>query len=158
MYRIFLSHSGRDSSWVKWIRFHAINIGIEVYLYEYDSQPGSILAEKIKNAIQNSDALVVLLTQNSLISTYVHQEIGFAEACKKLIIPLVQPGISNDRLAMLQGREYILFDFLNPEDGLLSLLNYLQRLKKAKEKEQVFLMGIIGTIIFLALVSEQKKN
>ncbi|MEE9233833.1 MAG: toll/interleukin-1 receptor domain-containing protein [Candidatus Acidoferrales bacterium] len=149
-YRIFLSHSGTDKEWVKWIASNANNIGIHVYLYEHDPQPGTLIADKIKQAIQNSDALVVLLTRNSQFSPYVQQEIGFAEANRKRIIPLVQPGIQNQGLAMLEGREYIPFDFYNPQNALSTLLGYLQQLKKAKENEQAALMGL-GALILLAL-------
>jgi hypothetical protein len=148
-YKIFLSHSKADVQWVKWISQHAQAVGIAVYLYEHDPQPGRLIADKVKLAIQDSNALVVLLTANSQFSAYVQQEIGFAEASKKLIIPLVQPGIQTASLAMLEGRESVPFDFRNPQQALLKLLPYLQRLKQVKENQQVVLLGI-GAIIALA--------
>ena len=51
---------------------------------------------------------------------------------------------------MLEGREYIPFDFYNPQNALSTLLGYLQQLKKAKENEQAALMGL-GALILLAL-------
>lgn len=150
-YHVFLSHSSTDAPWVKWIALNAKNIGIEAYLYEHDPHPGTLIADKVKQAIRNSDALIVLLTHNSQFSPYVQQEIGFAEANRKRIIPLVQPGIETRCLAMLEGREYIAFNFHNPQGALSTLLDYLQRLKKGKENEQVALMGL-GAIILLALL------
>lgn len=145
-YKIFISHSGADRQWVEQIDVIAKNSGIFAYLYEHDPQPGKSIAEKVEQAIRDSDALVVLLTHNSHFSPYVQQEIGFAEAIRKLIIPLVQPGIPERSLAMLEGREYIPFDFYNPQGALLKLLSYLQqqlRLKKAKENEQTILILLI---------------
>jgi hypothetical protein len=55
-----------------------------------------------------------MLTHNTANSAYVHQEIGCALAREKLVIPLVQPGIGEDQLAMLDGVEYIEFDFDSP--------------------------------------------
>ncbi len=157
-YKIFISHSGADRQWVEQIDAIAKNSGIDTYLYEHDPQPGKSVAEKVKQAIRDADALVVLLTYNSQFSPYVQQEIGFAEAIRKLIIPLVQPGIQERSLAMLDGREYIPFDFYNPQGALLKLLSYLQqqlRLKKAKVNEQTILI-ILG-LFFLALMFGGKK-
>ncbi|ATZ61637.2 MAG: toll/interleukin-1 receptor domain-containing protein [Methanosarcinales archaeon Met12] len=156
VYKIFLSHSSVDRDWVEWITVNAKNIGIDVYLYEHDHQPGTLIADKLKRAIRDSDTLVVLLTHNSQFSSYVQQEIGFAEASGKRIIPLVQPGIQEQSLAMLEGREYIPFDFYNPEKALSTLLRYLQQLKKVKENEQAVLMGIVG-LIFLAWLLGRKE-
>jgi len=70
-YRVFLSHSGKDGNWIKHIAQQAEGIGVKAYLYEHDSQPGHSIAEKVKQAITNADALVVLLTKHGLGSTYV---------------------------------------------------------------------------------------
>jgi nucleoside 2-deoxyribosyltransferase len=156
LYKVFLSHSTADRNWVEWIAQNAAELGVEVYLYEHDSQPGVPIAEKIKQAIQSSDALVVLLTGDSQSSSYVHQEIGFAEAKGKTIIPLVQPGVDEQRLSMLVGREYIPFDFHKPQEALSTLMNHLQKLKAAKSSGQAVLLGL-GGLILLALLASDKK-
>jgi hypothetical protein len=157
-YRVFLSHSAADGPWVKWIAENAIKIGIEVYLYEHDAQPGRLIADKVKQAISASDALMVLLTSNSQFSAYVQQEVGFAEASRKLVIPLVQPGVQERSLAMLQGREYVPFDPRDPAKALASLLDYLQRLKEAKEATQAraALVGL-GALVVLALLASSSE-
>jgi hypothetical protein len=127
-----------------------------VYCYEHDSQPGKLIAEKLKAAIEERDALLVLLTVNSRISAYVQQEIGFAEHAGKLIIPLVQPGVGPESLAMLEGREYIPFDYQNPQQALSKLLPHLQKLKEGKENQQAILLGI-GAIIALAWLFGSSK-
>jgi hypothetical protein len=73
------------------------------------------------------------------VSPYVHQEVGYAKALKKVVVPLVQPGVSQENLAMLQGIEYIQFDFQNPQPGLATLLEYLQKAKLSKEESQALL-------------------
>lgn len=151
-YNIFLSHSGADKRWVQWIAENAHNIGINVYMYEHDAQPGMPIATKVQSAIENSQALVVLLTPNSEYSPYVQQEIGFARAKDKLVIPLVQPGVSKSCLAMLEGVEYITFDPANPEMALSRLLSYLKTLKESRERDQAILIGL-GTLFVLALLS-----
>jgi hypothetical protein len=155
-YRVFLSHSAADGQWVKWIKENANKIGIEVYLYEHDSQPGRQIADKVKQAIAASDALIVLLTPNSQFSAYVQQEIGFAEASGKLIIPLVQPDVQDRSLAMLQGREHVRFVPHDPTKALDSLLDYLQRLKKAKETKQVQ-AALVAAFVLIALLAHSPK-
>ena len=154
-YNVFLSHSEADQQWVQWIDEHARSIDINVYMYEHDPQPGIQIAEKIQSAIDNCQALVVLLTPNSEYSPYVQQEIGFAHAKDKLIIPLVQPGVSQRCLAMLEGVEYIPFDPGNPELALSHLLSYLGKLKEVRERDQAILMGL-GTLFLLAMFAGRK--
>jgi len=152
-YNIFLSHSEVDQKWVKWIADNARNIDINVYMYEYDIQPGTSIAAKVQSAIENCQALVVLLTPNSEYSPYVQQEIGFAHTKDKPIIPLVQPGVSQRCLAMLTGAEYITFNPNSPESALSQLLGYFKKLKEVRETDQAILMGL-GTLFLLALLSK----
>lgn len=152
-YSVFLSHSSTDSKWVRWIKDNAQNAGIAVYLYEHDPQPGNLIAHKVRTAIQQCDALVVLLTASGQSSAYVQQEVGAAKMANKLIIPLVQPGI-NANLAMLQGIEYIPFDFAHPQEALKTLLPHLQKLKQTKENQQAILLGL-ASLILLGLLSSK---
>ncbi len=154
-YKVFLSHSSADAAWVKWIAENGRRVAVDVYLYEHDPQPGRMAADKLEAAIRNCDAMVVLLTANSRFSPYVQQEIGVAKGAGKLIVPLVQPGIEQGSLAMLQGVEYIPFDFGDPQRALATLLPYLQKLKQEKENQQAVLLGL-GAIVALALLSGGK--
>jgi len=151
-YRVFLSHSGADAAWVKYIAQHAQAIGVQPYLFEHDPQPGRSVSSKVKQAIEAADAVVVLLTGNSRASTYVQQEIGYAEAKGKLIVPLLQAGLGGTGMAMLEGRGYIQFDFSNPGPGLQTLMNYLAKLKGMKEEQRATLaaFGLLILVGWLA--------
>jgi len=148
-YRVFLSHSGADFQVAEWIAAHSKAIGIEIYLFEFDSQPGSVVSQKIKDSIEAADALVVLLTKNSQTSPYVQQEIGYAEALKRLIVPIVFKGFDGQKLAMLQGREYVSFDPSCPQLALQSLLTFLSNKKQEKESSQAALVAL-GALLLLA--------
>lgn len=148
-YKVFLSHNAADAIWVKWIATNCNAFGIEAYLYEHDPKPGKLLADKVQAAIRVSDAVVVLLTANSQASPYVQQEVGFAKGLQRPVIPLVQPGIDQRALAMLQGVEYITFDFRDARTGLGHLLQHLQGAKLAKERSQAILA--FGALIAAAL-------
>ena len=152
-YSVFLSHGSADAQVAKWIKTNAQTVGIEVYLYEDDPQPGRPLADKLKAAIQSRDALVVLLTGNSQFSTTVHQEIGIAKGLGKRIVPLVQPGFNPRNLAMLQGVEYIPFDFNDPQTALATLIAHLQKAKEAKERSEAIGLLALAALIVAAFSS-----
>lgn len=161
MVKIFLSHSIRDREWCEWLKASAQEMGIAAYLAEHHPAPGRNLADKIKKAIDASEAIVVLITDNSVDAPYVNQEIGYALKADKLIIPLVQPGIPLEKLAMLQGVEFIPFDFESPHEGHAQLRLALQRLvhrqrlqKAAKDQtETVLLVLACVALVFLTLES-----
>lgn len=151
MIQIFLSHNTRDREWCEWLKSSAEELGIRAYLAEHDVRPGENLAKKVTAAIDASEAVVVLLSSNSVEAPYVHQEIGWALKSKKLIIPLVQPGIPVEGLAMLQGVEYIPFDFDNPHQGHAQLRQALLRLVKKQEDKRAAQENV--AVITLAVVA-----
>ncbi len=152
---IFFSHSNSDRQWCEWLAADAEKVEITVYLAEHDEQPGGLLADKVKRNISKCNALVVLLTDNSVASSYVHQEVGYALGKKKLVIPLVQPGTSPAQLAMLQGVEYIEFDFHNPRPGKESFAAELGRLAERQRKqddlETLIALGVCVALLVLLL-------
>ena len=147
-YRVFLSHATADKASAVQIARCALEIGIEVYLFEWDPKPGALVSDKLKQAIDNADAIVVLLTPTSQTSAYTHQEIGYAERSKKLIVPMVLPGFDPKHLAMLVGREYVNFDPIRPDEGLVLLRAFLANKKNVKEEEQRRLAGL-GILVLL---------
>lgn len=161
MVQIFLSHNMHDRQWCEWLKARAEELDVKVYMAEHDVRPGESLKDKITKAINKSDAVLALITTNSVNATFVNQEIGYAISAKKLVIPLVQPGISQDQLAMLQGTEYIAFDFNRPHEGHAQLTAALQNLvqqqaakQAAKEQREMMLLAFAClAVVFLALDS-----
>ena len=83
--RIILSHSSRDLP----IRAQAQALEVELYLHELHPDPGTNLPTKIRKAIQSSDAPTFLVTPNTVASSYVNQEIGYALGQSVPVIPLL---------------------------------------------------------------------
>lgn len=154
---IFFSHNSSDRQWCEWLAADAEELDITVYLAEHDPHPGQNLADKVKDNIKQSNALVVLLTKNSASSSFVNQEVGYALAKKKLVIPLVQPGVSSDQLAMLQGVEYIEFDFRNPHPGKEGLAAELRRLAERQRRQDDIetLIAVAACVALLALLMRE---
>lgn len=149
---IFFSHSNDDRRWCELLATDAEQIGVTAYLAEHDPHAGTPLADKVKTNITNAKAVVVFLTNNSEGSAYVHQEVGYALARGKLVIPVVQPGLPPGRLAMLQGLEYIEFDFEDPGPARESLVMQLGRIAERQQK-QGEIEALMGVGLCLAIVA-----
>src|SRR5882672_10582958 len=115
-FRVFVSHSSSDREMLEWIKGQS-GPGLELWLAEHHPQPGVALSRKVHTEIDRCDALIAFITEAGQASNYVQQEIGYAISARKLVIPVVATGIQSDKLAMLQGVEYIPFDFSAPETG-----------------------------------------
>ncbi len=123
--QFFVSHSSTDGAAAEALSRQIEAVGVKAWLYEYDRRPGEYLPAKIINEIQNSAAMVVLLTTDGTESYAVHQEIGVAVGKNKLVIPLVETGVSPSALVLLQGLEYIEFDPANPAQALNTLTTHI---------------------------------
>jgi hypothetical protein len=58
--------------------------------------------------------MIVLLTTNAIGSTYVQQEIGVGRGKGKLVVLLVDTSVEKPDLGLMQGMEYVPFDFSDP--------------------------------------------
>lgn len=130
---IFLSHAADDLDHVELVRGQIAALGARVYLAEHDPQPGTPLAEKVTTAIDRSDAVIVVLTSASHNSVYVQQEIGFAKARGKLIIPIIDEAIVDKiDLGMLAGLEYLPLDLARPAEAMRNITPQVQALVMAQ--------------------------
>ena len=133
---IFISHSSHDRLAVETIRLQLTAIGVTPYMYEYDLRPGEVLAAKVRDAIAASDAMVVLLTADTAESQSVHQEIGIAVALRKVVIPLVEAGVGQRQLALLNGVEHVLFDPQQPQEALTAMAKQVRRVLEEQARER----------------------
>ncbi len=155
-YKVFFSHSVQDKQWVKMITKDLVNIGINVYLFQYDVQAGNYHADKVKRAIKECDSFMVLITKSSQSSQYVQQEIGAASGLEKPIVPLVETGIESSKLAMLEGREYIEFDHSKPYESMQKISSFLSQDRHVKERNRNIGLGIIaGTVLWALLAGKE---
>lgn len=150
-YRVFISHSTRDRGIVISLSNLLSRFGIEVFVAEWYLTPGESLDKKVFTQIEKADCLVILLTKNGMRSNWVQQEIGYALKARKLIIPLVEKGTNFQDLGALQGKEYIEYDPLQPEEAFLKASTYVKPLKLKKEEKEKTLL-IAGSILALLLL------
>lgn len=151
--KVFLSHSSQDKNVLGRVVEETKRLGVSLYLYEHDLQPGTPIAAKIKKEIAESDLFVVVLTKQSQYSAYVQQEIGLAEGANKPIVPLVESGVEDRNLAMLKGIEYVEFDPASPDKSVSKLQIYLRKRSRINKDDLIaFLLVLVLIITGLALV------
>jgi len=126
--KVFLSHSTSDKKHIELVCQQLQALGIGIYLAEHDHQPGTVLAEKVREAIHQSDAVIALITTTSVNSAYVQQEVGMAHECGKPIVPVVEKGIDTRQLGILQGIEHLELDLEQPAESLARITAGLQPL------------------------------
>ncbi len=97
--KVFISYAHEDAKWADSIR-QALResketSGIEVWNRELELQPGENWALKLGKALESSEAMVVLLSPQSVKSPFVRQDIDFALTHPKfrgrLISMMVKP-------------------------------------------------------------------
>ncbi|ACK72657.1 conserved hypothetical protein [Gloeothece citriformis PCC 7424] len=89
--KVFISHSHTDTKLAKKVADTLRQAGFEVW-DESQLLPGENWAKSIGNALEESDAMVVLLTPSSVHSSYVNNEVGYALGTRKYkgrLIPVI---------------------------------------------------------------------
>jgi len=148
VFKVFISHSMEDA-WIVYELHDLLKInGIEAYVAEWSLAPGVSLSEKIKAAIRECHCFLVLLTRDGTRSQWVHQELGIAEAYKKIIIPLVEKGV--ELSGLLEGKEVIYFERSDPSAAIKNATEVIRQLKMKKESGDAMIgvaavaLGLIG--------------
>jgi len=107
MSKVFISYSNKDSILKDKIGNMLRQCAFKTYVDVEDVRPAQYLPRKIKDAIDKSDVLVAIITENSLQSSWVQNEIGYADG-RMPIVPLVvgevRPG------GILTGREFVIWN------------------------------------------------
>lgn len=89
--QVFISYSQQDEDWASKIRKVLKKEGLDVW-DDREILPGDNWAAKVSEALQESEAMVVLLSHNSLSSNNVRREIEYAlgeKQYKDRLIPVI---------------------------------------------------------------------
>ncbi len=89
-YLVFVSHATKDSELASRLATILDSIDLPAFVYEKDSVAGQNRFEVIRNRISECPYFIVMLTTAARRSQWVNQEIGFAAAHEKEMIPLVE--------------------------------------------------------------------
>jgi len=154
-YKLFISHSEEDESLARIFKIVATDAGVIPYLFEDDTQPGKSLIDKIEKRINECDCMLALLTKNSKNKTWVQQEMAYAKAKGKDVIPIIEPGLEFN-LGILQGIEYIDIS----DQRAIEKFNYdLRKRKEGKESKEIETgLMFIGIFLFLAYLYFRRSS
>lgn len=129
MSKIFMSYSRRDGAYADQL-FRALSgLHVSGFLDQADIASGASWRGEIKEAIRNADAVVVLLSENSVQSNFVMAEVGVAWSLEKPIIPVIPPGASMQMAGVppiLQGLQILDARKQTPEDTANQIVEVLQ--------------------------------
>jgi hypothetical protein len=90
--KVFISHAHTDEPLVKKVAAVLEDIGLEVWDDTREIMPGDNWADKVAQALQESEAMVVLLTPDALRSSWVRRDIEYAlgeQGYRKRVIPVL---------------------------------------------------------------------
>jgi hypothetical protein len=89
--KVFISHAHTDEPLVKKVAAALEDAGLEVWDDTRETMPGDNWANKVAQALQESEAMVVLLTPDALRSNWVRRDIEYAlgePGYRKRLIPV----------------------------------------------------------------------
>ena len=124
--KVFLSYARDDEEAARDIATRLTDEGLDVWFDKWKTFPGDNIAKKVGRALESADAMVVLVTPESMKSKEVRGEISFALTTPRFegtLIPLVlkpsdeMPGILG-RMAVRAGK--------NPAAAVRKILATLQ--------------------------------
>ena len=76
--KVFISHAHTDDPFVRKVAAGLEKVGLEVWDATREILPGDNWADKVARALEESEAMVVLLTPDALRSSWVSWEIQYA--------------------------------------------------------------------------------
>lgn len=76
--KVFISHSMEDAELAKKVAGAIREVGVDVFDLYTEVLPGDNLYEKLSVALQEADAMIVLLTPRSVNAANVRLELGYA--------------------------------------------------------------------------------
>jgi len=134
---IFVSYSRHDQETVDRIVEAIKQAGMNVWIDREETRGGEESRVAIVEAIDNADALVLILSPNSVDSELVRKEVALAEGSNKDLVPVLLarvqlPAQLRYQLAGLQWIEY----YQDPEAKLAELVKVLREHETKPVTEQ----------------------
>lgn len=169
MSSVFISYSSEDRPVARRIAADLQSRGVRVWLDEYEILPGDRIVDKIAEGIRRSEYLIVLISKNTVGSTWIRREFEIAfernrEASERRLIPVriddsaVPPYLAAVRYIDLRPDYSVAIDQLaqsvvgaqSPETPAVSALVDAEELARHLKEEQRNFRGA-GSLITTSL-------
>ncbi|ODS36390.1 hypothetical protein BEH94_12080 [Candidatus Altiarchaeales archaeon WOR_SM1_SCG] len=163
MIKVFISASIQDKKIIDLIQNTLQNIGIETISPLYFPAATQPIEEEIKNAIQTSDIIFLILTPYTLSPDSVgniNYEIGFAQSINKPVYVFVERGTNID--VNMKATAYFTFDRINMvelKERIKVVTEQADMIKMEEEKKQALIAAgiMVGVPLFIWLLKNMKK-
>jgi len=156
-YTVFISHAvgPDDYPLVVTIANLIYQNGMQAFVAEWNWQAGATVAQKVESQIEASDAVLAIITPNYTRASFANQEIGYAYAKKKLIIPLIEAGTNVSGFLYIQDKlEFNRTSFVQTARSLLAFLNE----KKLKKENEQALANLVLLGLGIWILNEMSKE
>ncbi len=84
---LFVSYSSHDQSFLVDVQSCMKKYQLTYWLDQHDVRPGDDVQDKIQSQLKDSNALLVIFTEESAASKWVNREISIAQLNNKRILP-----------------------------------------------------------------------
>lgn len=115
MTTLFISHSSKDKFFVRNLADRLVKSDLKVWIDEAEIKIGDSLIQKISEGVQDSDFLIVVLSQNSVASNWVQKELQLAMTKEILGNRIILPILIEKCEIPLFLRDKLYADFSQPE-------------------------------------------
>ncbi len=130
--RIFISHSSKDKAIVDNFTQKILRLGLEVAKEEIfcssiegmGIRSGDDFRDRLKNAITNSEIVIILISQSYKESEICLNEMGAAWVLNKKVIPIIIPPLQHSEVGALHITDHI--DRINTGAGIDNIIHSLK--------------------------------
>jgi hypothetical protein len=133
---VFISHAGPDKKEALKLHDALGKVGLNAHLDQEELHIGDNIVTWINNSIEESDYLLILISEHSIGRYWVETEwsaalMKEADLRRTFVIPVVLPGIQDSQIPTLL-RARLFLDFRNDQESSL-----LQLVNRIKQDEQI---------------------
>ncbi len=107
MNSVFVSYSRSDRLVAELLLQHLRYVGVTVWMDKSNLAAGEAISQSIRNALAHSDAVVVVVSEQSLRSKWVQFEIGAAIGLGKKLLPVVVTDVGEAMPEFLQNVQWL---------------------------------------------------
>jgi len=133
--KVFLSYAREDEAIAHLLAYILGQHNIEC-LIDRTLKAGTKFDAALKQMIRAADAVLVLLTESSISSAWVNQEVGFAVACNKVIWPLAMAESMQPKGMLATTQSYSLFDWADPTRTIKNLITGLLEIGRGEQNHE----------------------
>lgn len=143
MTRVFLSHSSKDKEFARMLHASFVGANIESFLDEENIKIGDSIPDKVYEGIDSSTCLIYIISQTSLNSSWVKEELNIAKMREKTDKGFKVLPILIETIELPSSISYVKYgdfrEWRNPDSFRKNFLNVLKALdimpKLVKENE-----------------------